>query len=117
METTNKKLKSLWIVTIVLVCLNIVSEFFAGLWGFESLRMMLGNYENNETLGLIVSVPFFLITFAIVAFLSLLSIIFTSILLKNNHYKKSSILILILSILFIIVDIAILILIILNGSN
>ena len=112
METTNKKLKSLWIVTIVLVCLNIVSEFFAGLWGFESLRMMLG-----ETLGLIVSVPFFLITFAIVAFLSLLSIIFTSILLKNNHYKKSSILILILSILFIIVDIAILILIILNGSN
>ena len=112
METTNKKLKSLWIVTIVLVCLNIVSEFFAGLWGFESLRMMLG-----ETLGLIVSVPFFLITFAIVAFLSLLSIIFTSILLKNNHYRKSSILILILSILFIIVDIAILILIILNGSN
>lgn len=112
METTNKKLKSLWIVTIVLFCLNIVSEFFAGLWGFESLRMMLG-----ETLGLIVSVPFFLITFAIVAFLSLLSIIFTSILLKNNHYRKSSILILILSILFIIVDIAILILIILNGSN
>lgn len=91
METVSKKVKTLWVISLVFAIIITIAEFFAALFSITSI-VELADYTSEGWEGLGIAILFILsiIIMGGILVFSILTIIFSRISLKNNYHPTFS---------------------------